>query len=161
MYEYRNLDNLQDYLKRKGKLTEKQSLIISKQIINAYQFIKDKELIHGNIKPTNILIDEDNKFTIKLTDFLLNLKKINNKSDDKFTAPEIASRNNNPNIISDVYSIGAIINLLLQNTESSTDICSRLIEDCLQINPNKRIQFDILTLHPYFTASYPDRKSVV
>ena len=67
VYEYSNLDNLQEHVKKKGKLTEKELSNISKQIINGYQFIKDKGLIHGNIKPTSILIDENGKLTIKLS----------------------------------------------------------------------------------------------
>ena len=49
-----------------------------------------------------------------------------------------------PNVISDVYSIGAIMKLLLKSTKTYTDICSKLAESCLQIDPNKRIQFSKL-----------------
>ena len=155
VYNYTKLDNLQNYLKRKVKLTHEESLNISKQIINAYHFIKDHELIHGNIKPTNILVDESDDLTIKLTDFLLHHNNQKDLSNNKYIAPEIASKEKELNIISDVYSIGGIIKLLLKNTEVSTQTSTRLIEDCMQTDPNKRIQFDILTLHPYFTSTYP------
>ena len=128
---------------------------ISRQLINAYQFIQDKGLIHGNINPTNILVDEHDNFTIKLTDFMFGLNKQKNLMNDKFIAPEIVLKEKDPNIISDVYSIGAIIKLLLENIETSTDTCKKLVTDCLQTDPNKRIQFDQLILHPYFTSIYP------
>ena len=89
VYEYSNLDNLQEYLKKKGKFTEKELSSISKQIINGYQFIKDKGLIPGNIKPTSILIDENGKLTNKLTDFLLQLSNKKDLSNNIFIAPEI------------------------------------------------------------------------
>ena len=155
VYEYSKLDNLQNYLQRKGKLTQEDCLSISRQIIDGYKFIKGKGLIHGNIKPTNILVDESDHLTIKLTDFLLCHSKKKDLSKDKFIAPEIASKEKDPNIISDIYSIGAIMQLLLESTEISTDICTTLIKDCLQTDPDKRIKFDVLTLHPYFTSTYP------
>ena len=159
VYEYNDfVNNLENYLKSKGKLTKEELSTISKQIINAYQYIKDKGLIHGNINPTSIIVDEKDGLTIKLTDFLLCLDVKKDLWSEKFMAPEIVSKCNNPNIISDVYSIGAIIKILLECTESSIETCSKLIQDCLQINPNKRIQFDILTLHPYFTSINPPYK---
>ena len=57
VYEYSGLDNLQSYLKKKGKLTREELLTISKQLMNAYELIQDKGLIHGNIKGTSILVD--------------------------------------------------------------------------------------------------------
>ena len=150
VYEYSSSNNLLNYLKKKGKLTDIELLKISEQIIDAYQFLKDNELIHGNIKPNNILIDDDEQLTIKLTDFLFFLKK--QRRYGKFVAPEIASGEIKPNIISDIYSIGRVIKFLLKNTESSSDTCSRLVKDCLEINPDERIKFDILALHPYFKS---------
>ena len=62
VYEYSDANNLQNYIKDKGKLTEEEILTISKQIIDAYEFLQENRLIHGNIKPTNILINEDSRF---------------------------------------------------------------------------------------------------
>ena len=69
-----------------------------------------------------------------------------------FIAPEIVFKEKRPNIISDIYSIGTIMKLLLENTETSTDIFKKLVEDCLQTDSNKRINFDALALPPYFTS---------
>ena len=158
VYQYSNLDNLQSYLMKKGKLTQEELLTISRQIINGYELIKNKGLIHGNIKPTNILIDENDNLTIKLTDFMFRINEKKDLSNDKFIAPEIASKEKNPNTISDVYSIGSIIKLLLERTKTSNDTCAKLIKDCLQNDPTKRIQFDVLSLHPFFTSIYPTYK---
>ena len=75
VYEYSHLNNLYDYLKRKVKLTEEEVLTILNQMIDGYQFLRENGLIHGNIKPTNILVDDDGKLAIKLTDFLLKPKQ--------------------------------------------------------------------------------------
>ena len=97
---------------------------------------------------------------IKLKDYSLRLKKQNNLSNSKFIAPEIIAKKKSPNIISDVYSIGAIMKLLLESTKKYIGICTTLVEDCLQIDTNKRIQFDALIWHPYFTWRYPVYKFV-
>ena len=62
--------------------------------------------------------------------------------------------------MSDIYSIGAIMKLLLENTETSNHAYTKLIENCLQTDPKKRIQFDVLILDPYFTSIYPPYKLV-
>ena len=89
----------------------------------------------------------------KLTDFLLNQKGQKDLLKDKFIAPEIISKKVKPNIISDIYSIGAIMKFLLETTESYSDIYFKLIEDCLQIDTDRRIQFNILSLNPCFTSN--------
>ena len=152
VYEYSTFNNLQDYLKKKGKLTEIQLLDILKQIRDAYKYIKDNKLIHGNIKPTNILVDEKDKLIIKLTDFLICSKNSKHLLNDEFIAPEITFEEIKPNIISDIYSIGAIMKLLIEKAESSTDTYSKLMQDCLQIDSNKRIKFGIFKFHSYFTS---------
>ena len=155
IYEYINSDNLQSYLKKKVSLTEKEVLDILTQIIDTYQFIKKNKLIHGNLKPTNILITEDNQITIKLTDFLLNSKKQKNSTYGKFIDPEVISDNIKPSIMSDIYSIGRIIKLLTESTNSHNTTTSELIKDCLQFDIRKRIKFDVLKSHQYFTSLPP------
>ena len=44
---------------------------------------------------------------------------------------------------------------LIKDITPSTAICTKLIKDCLHTDTNKRIKFDILKLHPYFTSNYP------
>ena len=128
---------------------------ILKQIRDAYKYIKDNKLIHGNIKPTNILVDEKDKLIIKLTDFLICSKNSKHLLNDEFIAPEITFEEIKPNIISDIYSIGAIMKLLIEKAESSTDTYSKLMQDCLQIDSNKRIKFGIFKFHSYFTSIFP------
>ena len=106
-----------------------------------------------------MLVNDDNKLTIKLTDFLLQAKKHTDLLNDSFIAPEIISEKICPNIVSDIYSIGGIMKILLENTGASTNTSLELVQHCLQTDPNKRIQFDILRSHPYFTSVLPIYKT--
>ena len=128
---------------------------ILEQIIEVYQFIKERGLIHGNIKPTNILVNDDDQITIKLTDFFLSSNNEKEILSSEFMAPEIISKRINPNIISDIFSIGEIMKLLVKSANLPTDTYDKLIQDCLEIDPSKRIQFDILRSHPCFTSVSP------
>ena len=155
VYDYSKTDNLESYLKKKGKVTQEELFGILKEIIDTYEFIQRKGLVHGNINPRSILIYQTDDLTIKLTDFMLYLDKKKDLSKDEYIAPEVSSKEKKPNTISDVYSIGAIMKLLLKSTDVSNEGFRKLVEDCLQTDPNKRIQFDALALHPYFTSIYP------
>ena len=60
--------NLLHLLSTSGELPEEQIIDISLQIIVSLRFLhlKSKKCIHGNLKPTNILITQNNE--VKLAD---------------------------------------------------------------------------------------------
>jgi hypothetical protein len=58
--------SLEDLLAREGKLPVKQALDISVQILEALDFAHQNMLIHRDVKPSNILMDNDRAY---LTDF--------------------------------------------------------------------------------------------
>ena len=134
VYEYSKSNNLQNFLAKKRELTEKEVLTISRQIIDAYKFIKDNGLIHGNIKPTNILVTDENELTIKLTDFLINSKRQDYLINDKYLPPEITSGKIKPNNITDLYYVGAIMKLFSTSIRSSNEIYLQLIDDRVDQN---------------------------
>ena len=90
VYEYINCNNLETYFEKKETLTKDEVFAIIKQIIDGYQFIKDNGLIHGNIRPSNILVIEKDTPIIKLTDFMINSRNIKDLTNDKYLAPEIS-----------------------------------------------------------------------
>lgn len=55
--EYCNGGDLEKYIKTKGgRLTETESLMIFKELIDAFKVMHEKNIIHRDIKPQNILI---------------------------------------------------------------------------------------------------------
>ena len=67
IYEYFNGMKLSDYIIKKKKLTEDESLKIFKEILSALAYLKEMYLCNLNINSHNILIDSKNH--IKICDF--------------------------------------------------------------------------------------------
>lgn len=104
-----------DWLSRKGKLGVEDSLLIIESVAKALDYSWHKaHIIHGDIKPENIMVDEDG--TIKVTDFLA-LRQLGEGSSPDYSVigtpnymspeqvqgvPEIDSR-------ADMYSLGAVL----------------------------------------------------
>ncbi len=101
---------------KKLDTNEKEVWSIVLQICQVLQQALKKNIIHGNIKPSNFLLDQENK--VKLSDFELtkNLNEINiSLSQEKtffsspyYVSPEQASYSN-IDFRSDIYSLGASI----------------------------------------------------
>jgi eukaryotic translation initiation factor 2-alpha kinase 4 len=101
--------NLKEYL-NENKLNNYKKQIICKQIINGLKYIHKNEIIHRDLKLTNIFIDYNNN--IKIGDFGLakNIYDLNYDEVGTFSyiAPEILV-GNNYDFKADLYSIGIII----------------------------------------------------
>ena len=98
-------------------LTESEVLILLREILKCLDFIHQKNILHLNLKPSNIIRRHEDK-QIFLTDFgqIKKLAEDNNLQprflsnqdleDQEFTAPEY--QQGNPMIASDIYSLGKI-----------------------------------------------------
>lgn len=58
--------NLEDYIKMKGNLNEKNALVIFKDIVDAACLLYDRNITHRDIKAQNILLQNGRA---KLADF--------------------------------------------------------------------------------------------
>ena len=58
---------LKDYIQKKGKLSAKETISISIQMVTGIQAAHNCHIIHRDIKPQNIIISKDGK--VKVTDF--------------------------------------------------------------------------------------------
>lgn len=58
---------LKDYIEKKGRLSAKETISISIQMISGIQAAHNQHIIHRDIKPQNILISKEGK--VKVTDF--------------------------------------------------------------------------------------------
>ena len=95
------------------------ALVIFKQIASALSFAHKNNIIHGNLRPSNILFDIDD--TVKLTDFSLPEHYSKGKK-NWYSAPERKKVK-----ASDVYSAGVILYQLLTNRLPIFDNYGRLI----------------------------------
>lgn len=90
---------------------------IFNKILDGIEFIHNKKISHGDIKPQNILIKDDD---IKITDFGTSkyiedifIKTIDGQGTMAYMAPEIAGSRKKRYINSDIYSLGVLLYQLL------------------------------------------------
>lgn len=101
----------------KNPKTFEQIYEIFKKILDGIEFIHEKKISHGDIKPQNILVRDD---IIKITDFGTSkyienvfIKTIDGEGTMAYMAPEIAGSRKKRYINSDIYSLGVLLYQLL------------------------------------------------
>jgi len=110
--------NVASWLERKGRLTEEDALLIAGYVADALSYAWEKaEIIHGDIKPANILVDSDGE--IKLADFLAftppdgsgppQSLKDNISGTPNYISPEQARGNDSLDCRTDIYALGAVL----------------------------------------------------
>jgi eukaryotic-like serine/threonine-protein kinase len=95
----------------KGPMLFSSLVAIAAQIADALRFSYELDLIHGDIKPSNILIQQDG--VAKLSDFGMarNVSRDTNEAIGgtlNYLAPEIL-RGNKPSVRSDIYALGVTL----------------------------------------------------
>ena len=171
--------NLDEYMKiRNEPLSIDEIKEILFQLNNILKTMKEKSIIHNDLKPSNILIslEKINKIQIKLSDFgsSNNLKDEStlSKNGTPFTmAPEVLE-NSKVSDKSDIWSLGIIIYYLLFNEypyngktevqinndihsgkqlkKSNDDKLNDLLNKMLCIEPFYRITWEMYFNHPFF-----------
>ena len=160
--------NLEEFIEMNdGKLEVGLIQLIMKQLNNAFKILRDKKIIHRNIKPSNILIcyKENDYYDVKLSGLNYYIKEGENTNILK-DIPELTKLEfhpnefNNPKEKYDLYSIGAIISFMyfgsLNNNTSSIkdEKLKDLVEKCLK-DENNRISWKDYFNHSFFKESYP------
>lgn len=121
----------------KNNISKKETFRILGELCDALTYIHNKQIVHRDIKPNNILITRDGHH-VKLIDFGLADK------DDfdilkepagttAFASPEQQKRNKIDNR-SDIYALGKII----QDISYQSFQIKRITKKCLEENPEKR-----------------------
>ena len=138
---------------RKGRLDEESALLIAESVAVALEFAWDRaQLVHRDIKPDNILIDEDG--TVKVAD--LGLAKTMDQlapgitvgramiGSPHYCAPEQAQGEENVDCCADIYALGATLYHYLAGqppfaeTPGLTAMVKKLTEclpDIIEVNP--------------------------
>ena len=152
--------DLQNLLRREN-LSPKQILNIVTQVCEALQFAHDQGVVHRDVKPANILIDE--RGNVKVADFGL-AKVIGRSGTSSFTAtgatmgtpdyiaPEAASHETVTDHRADIYSLGVMIYEMLtgqvpkgvwEPPSKRAGVDARLddvVNKAMQSDPEKRYQ---------------------
>ena len=136
---------LTEYINEKGKLSLKESIIIFKQVLSAFDFAHQKGVIHRDIKPSNIFIITNRNNLVKILDFGI-AKLVSSDSEltnpgtqmgtPVYMSPEQVQDVKNIDNLSDIYSLGVVFYFMLngkppynKSTMSKFDIFSKIVHE--------------------------------
>ncbi len=141
--EYVKGRSLRYLLEKQGRLKSGLALSLARQIAEALAYAHSQGVIHGDLKPSNIVVGPDT--AVKIANFgvvsnpLHNLLALSKASGTVpiYAAPELAAKDASPTIKSDVYSLGAVLYHLLTGkapfeASSPLETLQRLAEEELQ-----------------------------
>ena len=146
--EYVDGDTLQKYMRKSGILTNRDSIRLIGQVLNALRHMHSKNIIHRDIKPQNILLSHDG--VIKLIDFGI-VKTPNSEQltrtgnvvgSAQYISPEIlAGEKESP--CSDIYATGVIFYTMLTGVIpfNGTDI-SKILKQKMSNVPEPMIHYN-------------------
>ena len=115
VYEYCKQGTLETKLINEGILSEEVSLSIFHHLLNAFKVLQENKIMHRDVKPENILLNDDNW---KLADFDFCCKysqneKMKEELGSKFyVAPEVNSMNGYDSKC-DIWSLGVVLYRML------------------------------------------------
>ena len=137
--EYVDGITLRDYMDSKGKLSWKDTVFFTTQILKALQHAHDRGIVHRDIKPQNIMLLEDG--SIKVMDFGIarfehnGTRTITDKAIGSvhYISPEQA-RGEETSVTADIYSVGVVMYEMLTGTlpfdsDSAVSVAIKQISD--------------------------------
>ncbi|CAD8160125.1 unnamed protein product [Paramecium pentaurelia] len=137
IYEMVEQGELYTFIKERH-LSEEESLLIIKQVLQALLYIHSKGILHRDLKPSNLLLRDKNTLSIVIADFgLAEFYRVDGKyiytrcGTPGYVAPEILQDKIYDYKI-DVYSAGVILFMMLSGGKSpfnSTDPEERLFQN--------------------------------
>lgn len=108
-------------------LTTKEKFKIVKQLLSAIEIAHFNGIIHRDINPNNIMIDDNGD--VKVIDFgickikeMVNNSTVYNMGTNMYSAPEVHMHSQNATEQSDLYSIGAVLYFLFTG-EQPPNVC--------------------------------------
>ena len=152
-------------------------IILASQMVSALAYCHSKGIAHRDIKPGNILLDENHR--VKVADFGLSQKTIAGQLHKTFsgsceyTAPEIFLRRPNDPMKGDVWALGVVFAIMSTGSspwksdslgglrqlasvgnyrlnKSVPPLVADVISKMIVVNPSQRITMSELEKHPLF-----------
>jgi Protein kinase domain len=113
--EYVKGRSLRYLLEKQGKFKVPLALNLARQIAEALACAHEQGVVHGDLKPSNVIVGSD--FRVKIANFgvvtnpIHNLLAVSKMSGSApiYAAPELAARNAMPSARSDIFSLGATL----------------------------------------------------
>lgn len=148
--EYISGETLETILEERKVLTEEVVTTYVIQILKALQTVHSQGIVHRDLTPANILISTDN--VPKLIDFGISRNQKENQNQDTmilgtlgYASPEQFGFRQTDNR-ADIYALGIIINKMLTGKLPNEKLTSsrkykKIVEKCLQLDPDKRYQW--------------------
>ncbi len=115
---------LKNYVAHKDVIIEKEKLRIALEIANGLEYLHkgtSKRIVHGDLHPNNIMVQNNRDRTVKIVDFGLarsidgteggSTLSRNGRINPRYAAPEIAE-GVKENLATDVYAFGGVVNFI-------------------------------------------------
>jgi hypothetical protein len=141
------------------QLPPERALQILAEVCDAVQFAHSRGVIHGDIKPGNIMLDTDGR--VKLADFGLarlmaqedrNAETWTPMGTPEYAAPELYDKNTSPDHRADIYSLGVVLHEMLTGAPPVGEFdlpgaamgldprVDEVIARCMELQPENRFQ---------------------
>ena len=141
-------ETLSDYIEKHGCMSDDEIRNIILQVCNGLETIHALGIVHRDINPNNIMLDENG--CIKIIDFGISRVKKTNQSKDTqllgtqgFAAPEQYGFTQT-DFQSDIYSVGVLMNYLktgkLPSEQIANGVYASVILKCTQMDMHDRYQ---------------------
>ena len=166
------LNELLSLIAKNKKLSEEKALYYFSQFINGLHYLHENGICHRNIRPDNLLLDE-NYEKLKIIDFGLSTKYAKNELLNSpvgaiiYAPPEMHLSEKYSGELIDIWNAGLVLYIMVcgclpfneedeerninhiitglyEIPSNVSNYCTELIKSCLQVDPNKRINFEKL-----------------
>ena len=138
-------ESLSDYIKKNGALEKKETFNIFYQMLDAFAFAHQNNIVHRDVKPSNIFISSNEK--VKILDFGIakilegnaNLTNTGTQmGTPTYMSPEQVKDSKDIDLRSDIYSLGVVLFYMLNgeppydtSTVSKLDIFNKIVGEQL------------------------------